>query len=729
MMTNIPAVRASSVGLAIFLCWFWSFGFGLAAGQVRAAGGTGSYPSSHRFPKTNRAGNQRCRKAWSAENPPTEGGNLYSLDAVSRNDVWALGDNWGTDLYSPLIDRYNGKKWEAMDSPIYRTGFHLNAISALPDGRAWAVGENVYLGYGGPAPQALIEYFDGTGWSIAEGNFQYPGGNLYSVAALSAHDVWAVGDGIIQHFNGTSWQTTATPGNSYGYPIFNSVTALSARDVWAVGAYGPDSPPGSTKTLVEHFNGKHWSVVPSPNAQNGHGELKSVAGSSSSDVWAVGDDGPQQVIEHFNGKRWSVVPNPNGIQAWQGLSSVAVASARDVWAVGTGSPLEHYNGTRWSVVAIRNVARLSSLNAVAALSADDAWIVGYRSPSGRSLVKHFDGARWSVQPSPSIAEGAGSLGPVSADSSKDVWAGGTSNLGVDELWHYNGNRWSILPSPAGHLNAIEAVSARDIWAFGPGNVKARYNGKRWSAMRAPEAASGDKLNSVAATSASNIWAVGTGSSGTNTLPTIEHYNGKRWSVVNSPALVGGSLTGVSASSPHDVWAIGSEPSGVLIERYDGHTWSVVSATNITKPSDILSAIVAISPADVWAVGSTFGGPPDAENQVITLVVHYNGIMWSIVKSPNGSDGIGELDAVTALSPTDVWAVGTDPSVGYALRFAALVEHFDGKKWSVSQAPNAPYPGVNGDLVSITHGSPGELWAVGDDRNGGALVEHYSKICF
>ena len=58
---------------------------------------------------------------------------------------------------------------------------------------------------------------------------------------------------------------------------------------------------------------------------------------------------------------------------------------------------------------------------------------------------------------------------------------------------------------------------------------------------------------MAATSASNAWAVGF--EGRNTL--ILHWNGHAWKQVASPSMTGGTLlTGVAASSPANVWAVG-----------------------------------------------------------------------------------------------------------------------------------------------------------------------------
>src|SRR5207253_1571992 len=62
----------------------------------------------------------------------------------------------------------------------------------------------------------------------------------------------------------------------------------SATDVWAVGNFF-DS--GIAKTLIEHWNGNRWHVLPSPNPgrQPLHFDvLNGVSAVSPTDAWAVG---------------------------------------------------------------------------------------------------------------------------------------------------------------------------------------------------------------------------------------------------------------------------------------------------------------------------------------------------------------------------------------------------------------------------------------------------------
>src|SRR5689334_6973311 len=92
-----------------------------------------------------------------------------------------------------------------------------------------------------------------------------------------------------------------------------------------------------------------------------------------------------------------------------------------------------------------------------------------------------------------------------------------------------------------------------------------------------------------------------------------------------PPAAGGSVTeldGVTTASSCVAWAVGSSfgAGGVsrgVIEHYDGTGWSVayVSAGSVPGESRALSAVTAISPTNVWAVG-TAGGQ--------MLILHFDG---------------------------------------------------------------------------------------------------------
>ncbi len=281
-------------------------------------------------------------------------------------------------------------------------------------------------------------------WSVVPSPNGSGNSGLSGVAAVSANDVWAVGSSgsqitgaqtLIEHWNGTNWQTVKSPSPSSIYNTLSGVTAVSVTNVWAVGYDVNNSQ--ATETLIEHWNGTNWSVVKSPSPAPINNELFSVAGVSANDVWAVGfianNTSEKTLIEHWNGTSWSVVKSPSpGIS--DQIRAVAAVSARDAWATGytvKGSSIqalvEHWNGTSWQIVKSPNVGTNPTFSGVAAVSANDVWAVGSDSNSNsmfQTLTEQWNGKQWSDVSSPSPGSFSTQLLGVAAVSAHNVWAVG-----------------------------------------------------------------------------------------------------------------------------------------------------------------------------------------------------------------------------------------------------------------------------------------------------------------
>lgn len=106
----------------------------------------------------------------------------------------------------------------------------------------------------------------------------------------------------------------------------------------------------------------------------------------------------------------------------------------------------------------------------------------------------------------------------------------------------------------------------------------------------------------------------------------------------------------------------------------------------------------MSANDAWAVGWSAQqerGPRQA------LIEHWDGQKWSIV--PSAAARGGSLYGLAAFAANDVWAVGEHGNVIGGS--PGLIEHWDGKQWSA-----VPNPGIG--LVSVSGGASNDVWAVG-----------------
>jgi hypothetical protein len=192
--------------------------------------------------------------------------------------------------------------------------------------------------------------------------------------------------------------------------------------------------------------------------------LQGVAATSATDAWAVGSTytGSQNstLIEHWDGTRWSVVPTPV-IPGGGGLAAVAATSSSDAWAVGTresgGGLIEHWDGRAWMLIPSRSLGLVGQLRGVAALTPRSAWAVGGMLCTGsgpgrglRTVTEHWDGRAWRLVPSPAT----GILTGVTAVSASSAWAVGFfTGYGTGIIEHWDGTAWTwptgMCGSPAG----------------------------------------------------------------------------------------------------------------------------------------------------------------------------------------------------------------------------------------------------------------------------------------
>ena len=192
---------------------------------------------------------------------------------------------------------------------------------------------------------------------------------------------------------------------------------------------------------------------------------------------------------------------------------------------------------------------------------------------------------------------------------------------------------------------------------------------------------------------------------------VTHWDGRRWTAAALP-FVGGSsgLSDITAISRSDVWAVGQSARNLhgqtLIVHWDGDiAWHIVPSPTPAPPKAHrriyveLDAVTALSRGDVWAVGSTqslgIDGPSNA------VVEHWNGKRWTTVATPQPT-GFNQLFSVSATSPTDVWAFGDRNSIAAGYGGGGdhpLALHWDGQSWRVVPPPPAHRRGIFYDSLA------------------------------
>jgi hypothetical protein len=396
---------------------------------------------------------------------------LSGVVAISAGNVVAVGTSFSA--HKTVVLQWNGKSWAQIPSPRRGLATELDGVAASSAGNVWAVGA---FTTGGPHQAFAMHFAATTGASGAAGcravtvdQPPNPGTSedeLFGVAVLSPCKAWAVGDArsgqvqqaLVEHWNGSAWTVASTPSPGSGDSELFSVSSVSRSDAWAAGLSG-------VRPLIEHWNGKTWSLVPSQDFGRRGAQLKSVSAVSARDAWAVGsvgsksNDGTERtLIEHWTGSSWKVVPSPDPGHD-DVLTAVSASPGGNVWAVGWFSitnsqdqPLIlRWNGRRWARVA-SPVGVGNVLSAVTAVSSADAWAAGFglnKAGVDTALILHWNGRAWARAASP--APGFGSVvSGLAAASAGSVWATGGFVAGGRSrtlILHWNGTRWAQVTSP------------------------------------------------------------------------------------------------------------------------------------------------------------------------------------------------------------------------------------------------------------------------------------------
>ena len=290
---------------------------------------------------------------------------------------------------------------------------------------------------------------------------------------------------------------------------------------------------------------------------------------------------------------------------------------------------------------------------------------------------------------------AGSLAAVSAGSATDAWAVGQTRTTKTLALHWNGTSWAPVPTPApgtfgSLLSGVTEISPANVWAVGASEgsgsaaLVLHWNGMSWA--RVPTPSSGvSGLSGVSAVSANDIWAVGSGGTTTHETTLVLHWNGHTWTQVPSPTPPGQvvALFGVSAVSATDVWAVGRDLTSTigktLVLHWDGRTWTQVSSPSPGSDNQLFGVHMT-SATDGWAVGLE----SNSVGQDLSLVLHWNGTSWTQVPapspSPGGSTGGSFLNGVAMVGTADVWSAGGTvfDSTGQE---RTLLLHWNGTSWT------------------------------------------------
>jgi len=270
-------------------------------------------------------------------------------------------------------------------------------------------------------------------------------------------------------------------------------------------------------------------------------ELFDVHGTSSTDIWAVGQGG---TVLHDGGSGWSAASSNTSVD----LNGVWALAASDVWVVGAAGTVAHYDGSSWAASSIAN----KPLNDAWGSAANDVWAVG---DGGTAM--HWDGASWSSQSTPANVNLLGVWG----SAANDIWASGSSAVIV----RYDGSSWVSVGGIPGHnYHGVSGRSKTAAWIAGRKSVGGinypvamELSGASWVENDPND--SDVRLYAVWVDPASGeVWM--TGRQGSAQGP-IFRYDGNAWTKTHT---AGAILNGIWGTSACDLWAVGV--GGTVLHR-------------------------------------------------------------------------------------------------------------------------------------------------------------------
>lgn len=458
----------------------------------------------------------------------------------------------------------------------------------------------------------------------------------------------------------TKWCTvdTAPLPAQTGTVSLRKVVALSANDAWILGStyqktdgtvivgQGFSLPGQSGSPLLEHWNGKTWSIVPTADtsalAKQLQSKIQQIPGSKSNgqmsnevslndlavlsdnNIWVVGQISAselvqstgfpapaqfmstvgQPLIEHWDGKSWQIVASPMGntsapqslLDSGNQLTSISAISANDIWAMGTQASKENASLPGGS----------SGVNLV---------FLSQAVP----LVEHWDGTSWKEQQLPTSLQTQGvDSTTIQALSASDVWS-------FDEATNFSMAGFTPVPFnpsnlPSGSMPVIVGKQPQSLKPSFSTHIL-HWDGQNWHEVQFPaDLSKVVALNGVTVMSDNNVWAFGAeelnasgtpvassplpdDSAQTHVIEVIYHWDGSTWSKANTPGVDGANLTSISIISPDNYWLLGSSSTNQpLLEHWDGKAWSV-----ITPKSPLLGAAtqVTIAGQRAWALVSQY----------------------------------------------------------------------------------------------------------------------------
>jgi hypothetical protein len=252
--------------------------------------------------------------------PPGLSGFIVAADASSARNVWAVGDGYAL--------RWNGTKWSV--AKAWPQSGQLTSVAAINRDDVWVFGSSTFSG----EPGLGTWHFNGRAWIRARGL----AGSIYRASAVARHDIWAITvsprGGSVARYNGHTWRRVRSAGSALADTQLDNVLAMSRTSVWVSGISPTNGQNG--RLVLAHWDGSRWKRFVAPWAVQ---QPERFAPDGAGGIWipvVTGGGDPATWILHVSrAGRWTRTPIAAGQAAGVGVGDLAlIPGTTSLWGSG-----------------------------------------------------------------------------------------------------------------------------------------------------------------------------------------------------------------------------------------------------------------------------------------------------------------------------------------------------------------------------------------------------------
>jgi len=217
----------------------------VALGKTDAWAFGGTNPGGTSTPAAEHWNGQHWR---SSALPAGLSGFIVAAAASSHRSVWAVGDGY--------VLHWNGAKWSV--AKAWSQPGQLTSVAAINRDDVWVFGSSTLSG------EASLGawHFNGRAWIRAPGLAN----RIYRASAFARHDIWAITaspqGGWVAHYNGRAWKRVVSADAALANTQLEDVVAVSRTSVWVSGISPVSGQNG--RLVLAHWDGARWKRFVAP---------------------------------------------------------------------------------------------------------------------------------------------------------------------------------------------------------------------------------------------------------------------------------------------------------------------------------------------------------------------------------------------------------------------------------------------------------------------------------